>query len=57
MLYLGENPVKFVANGNLFDTWFDVVTYARDNKLIIKGMSIIQHLSTIRYKINFHDKI
>lgn len=45
--------IKFVANGNIFDTWREVVIYARENNLIIIGMSIVKHLSTIRYKVNF----
>lgn len=47
--------IKFVANGILFDTWRDVVIYAREHKLVICGMNIINHLNTIRYKVNFHE--
>jgi len=42
---------KFVANGNLFDSWREVFNYARDNKLKIHGMQIIKHLNSIRYLI------
>lgn len=43
--------VKFVANGNLFDSWRDVFNYAREHKLTIHGMQIIHHFNTIRYLI------
>lgn len=44
---------KFVANGNLFDSWREVFDYAREHKLKICGMQIIKHLDTIRYLIRF----
>ena len=42
---------KFVANGNLFDSWREVFDYARKHKLKIHGMRIIKHFNSIRYLI------
>jgi hypothetical protein len=44
---------KFVANGNLYDSWHEVFNYAREHKLTIHGLKIIYHLNTIRYLILF----